>query len=110
MIIIKRNNREDGEAAVDCLLGSDPQEPFRKGEAQQVESYCPQDGGRVSTSPEDRQAMQIEVSPSTLRYNNHLNPLMMKENWTETEERLLFHLHDELGNKWAIIAAKLGGR
>ena len=23
---------------------------------------------------------------------------------------MLFHLHDELGNKWAIIAAKLGGR
>lgn len=110
LIIIKRNNRADGEAAVDCLLGSNPQEPFRKGEAQQVESYRPQDGGRVSTSPEDRQAMQIEVIPSTLRYNNHLNPHMMKDNWTEAEERLLFHLHDELGNKWAIIAAKLGGR
>ena len=54
--------------------------------------------------------MSIEVTTPTFRYNNHLNPLMMKENWTEAEERLLFHLHDELGNKWAIIAAKLGGR
>lgn len=34
----------------------------------------------------------------------------MKDTWTETEERQLFRLHDELGNKWAIIAAKLGGR
>jgi hypothetical protein len=35
---------------------------------------------------------------------------MMKDNWSEAEERELFRLHDELGNKWAIIAAKLGGR
>lgn len=95
---------------MDCILGPNPQEPFRKGEAQQVESDCPQDGRRVSASPEDRQTMSLEVTPPRLRYNNHLNPLMLKDNWTEAEERLLFHLHDELGNKWAVIAAKLGGR
>jgi hypothetical protein len=44
------------------------------------------------------------------RYNNHLNPLMLKDAWTQEEERQLFRLHDELGNKWAVIAAKLGGR
>jgi myb proto-oncogene protein/myb-related protein len=44
------------------------------------------------------------------RYNNHLNPLTVRDSWGEHEERLLFRLHDELGNKWAVIAARLGGR
>lgn len=34
----------------------------------------------------------------------------MKDSWSEKEETLLFRLHDELGNKWAIIAASIGGR
>lgn len=60
--IIKRNNLEDGEAAVDSLWGSDPQESIWKGEAEQVESDSSEDVRRVSASPEDRKAMQVEVT------------------------------------------------
>jgi hypothetical protein len=39
-----------------------------------------------------------------------LNPSFAKEDWTEYEEMDLLRLHNELGNKWAIIAARLEGR
>lgn len=34
----------------------------------------------------------------------------MKEDWTYEEELALYSLHDEIGNKWAQIAAKMNGR
>ena len=54
--------------------------------------------------------MQREVLSLRPRYNNHLNPSFAKEDWTSEEELLLVQLHNELGNKWAVIAARLGGR
>jgi hypothetical protein len=31
-------------------------------------------------------------------------------NWSYEEEKYLFRLHNELGNKWAIISRKMNGR
>lgn len=42
------------------------------------------------------------------RYNNHLDPALNREEWALAEEKKLFELHDQLGNKWAIISQKLG--
>jgi hypothetical protein len=39
-----------------------------------------------------------------------LNPDIKKTAWTETEDKLLFDLHMQMGNKWAEIAKYLPGR
>jgi hypothetical protein len=43
------------------------------------------------------------------RYNNQLDPGVCHEEWVLEEEKRLYQLHDELGNKWAIISHRLGG-
>ena len=44
------------------------------------------------------------------RYQNHLNSLITNEKLTDEEERLLFRLHDECGNRWSVIANHFPGR
>ncbi|XP_051125871.1 transcription factor MYB10-like [Andrographis paniculata] len=45
-----------------------------------------------------------------LRWMNYLKPGLRRGNFTKQEEHLILHLHAQLGNKWAAIAAKLEGR
>ena len=44
------------------------------------------------------------------RYHNHLDSMIMHSEWTKEEEDLMKRMHDEVGNKWAIISKKLPGR
>jgi len=44
------------------------------------------------------------------RWHNHLNPDIKKTAWTESEDKLLYDLHLQMGNKWAEIAKYLPGR
>lgn len=41
---------------------------------------------------------------------NHLQPSLDKREWRTEEDRVLLAAHEALGNKWALIAAKLDGR
>ncbi len=45
-----------------------------------------------------------------IRYHNHLDSTILRTEWTTEEEQHLYRLHDDIGNKWAIIAQKLPGR
>lgn len=44
------------------------------------------------------------------RWLNHLDPTVVKGGWTDEEDRKLLALHEEYGNKWAVIAKQFPGR
>ncbi len=44
------------------------------------------------------------------RWVNHLDPTLKHTPFTSEEDELLCKLHDDLGNKWAVIARQLPGR
>ena len=55
--------------------------------------------------------MPIKVNLKVLRrYHNHLDSAIVKTGWSRDEEIRLFRLHDDIGNKWAVIAQELPGR
>ncbi|KAL2535850.1 myb domain protein 14 [Forsythia ovata] len=45
-----------------------------------------------------------------LRWMNYLRPDIKRGNFTEEEEHSIIRLHEELGNRWSVIAARLPGR
>lgn len=45
-----------------------------------------------------------------LRWMNHLQPSLDKRPWRPDEDEILLAAHEELGNKWALIAMRLHGR
>ncbi|XP_024996317.1 transcription factor MYB4-like [Cynara cardunculus var. scolymus] len=45
-----------------------------------------------------------------LRWINYLRPDIKRGNFTKEEEDTIIHLHEMLGNRWSLIAAKLPGR
>ncbi|PKA60684.1 Transcription factor MYB98 [Apostasia shenzhenica] len=46
------------------------------------------------------------------RWHNHLRPdiKVIKDTWTDEEERRLITAHEEIGNRWAEIAKRIPGR
>ncbi|XP_073151690.1 transcription factor MYB4-like [Henckelia pumila] len=45
-----------------------------------------------------------------LRWMNYLRPDIKRGNFTREEEETIIKLHQELGNKWSVMAARLPGR
>ncbi|KAL0419763.1 UNVERIFIED_CONTAM: Transcription factor [Sesamum radiatum] len=45
-----------------------------------------------------------------LRWMNYLRPDIKRGNFTREEEETIIKLHQELGNRWSVIAARLPGR
>ncbi|XP_042486252.1 transcription factor MYB15-like [Macadamia integrifolia] len=45
-----------------------------------------------------------------LRWMNYLRPNIKLGNFSREEEEIIINMHQEIGNKWAAIAAKLPGR
>lgn len=45
-----------------------------------------------------------------LRWMNHLQPSLDKRPWRPEEDAVLLEAHQALGNKWALISMRLGGR
>ncbi|KAM3695987.1 hypothetical protein ACB094_06G004300 [Castanea mollissima] len=45
-----------------------------------------------------------------LRWLNYLQPDVKRGNYTEEEDLMIIKLHEELGNKWSMIAESLPGR
>jgi len=45
-----------------------------------------------------------------LRWHNHLDPLVRKSPWSETEEFVFVEAHKLYGNKWADISKLIPGR
>jgi hypothetical protein len=50
------------------------------------------------------------VSRRPLRYENHINTETAKVEWTIEEELLLIQYHNDIGNKWSVIAQKIPGK
>ena len=44
------------------------------------------------------------------RWHNHLNPALVKREWTVVEEQRIFEQHKLHGNRWATIAEAFPGR
>ncbi|XP_031259274.1 transcription factor MYB13-like [Pistacia vera] len=45
-----------------------------------------------------------------LRWMNYLRPDIKRGNFTQEEEEIIIQMHQELGNRWSTIAARLPGR
>lgn len=46
---------------------------------------------------------------NTFRWHNHLDPMVRKSPWNETEEFVFIEAHKIYGNKWAEIAKMIPG-
>ncbi len=66
----------------------------------------------VLNSWKESETMSIKVwfRFISFRYQNHLDSAIVSEKLSEEEEKLLFRLHDEHGNKWSVIANRFPGR
>jgi hypothetical protein len=57
-----------------------------------------------------RKAVPRTVVPLPLSYENHISTESAKVEWTIEEELLLIQLHNDIGNKWSVIAQKIPGK
>lgn len=56
------------------------------------------------------EAVQVEVKVDIGRYATYIDTSYRREEWSYEEEQRMVDYHNELGNKWAVIGNKLGGK
>lgn len=70
-----------------------------------IEQHGPNKWSFIAQNIEGRQGKQCRE-----RWFNHLNPEISKDQWSDTEEWVLFLLHKLYGNKWAVLTQLIKGR
>ena len=58
----------------------------------------------------ERYKMRLFFIINLCRWHNHLDPLVRKSPWNETEEFVFIESHKLHGNKWAEISKMIPGR
>lgn len=54
--------------------------------------------------------LKIFINTHLNRWHNHLDPMVRKSPWNETEEFVFIEAHKIHGNKWAEISKLIPGR
>jgi hypothetical protein len=92
-----------------CLDPAIHKGPFTPEEDQLIVNYVSQQGPRswphITALLPNRSAKQCRE-----RWFNHLDPSLMKSEWTQHEDELIFQQYQTLGTKWSVIAKLFPGR
>jgi hypothetical protein len=70
-----------------------------------VAKYGPQKWSFIAKFVEGRAGKQCRE-----RWHNHLNPNILKEDWSEAEQWVLFLAHTAYGSRWAEMTKLIPGR
>jgi hypothetical protein len=92
-----------------CLDPKIHKGPFTPEEDQLIVNYVAQNGPRswprITSILSNRSAKQCRE-----RWFNHLNPSIVKSEWTQQEDELIFQQFTLVGGKWSTIAKMFPGR
>ena len=92
-----------------CLDPNIKKGPFTPEEDQLVVNFVAQNGPRswprITSVLPHRSAKQCRE-----RWFNHLNPSVVKSEWTQEEDELIFQQHEKMGGKWSTIVKLFPGR
>lgn len=70
-----------------------------------IDVYGPSKWSTIAASMPGREGKQCRE-----RWHNHLNPAILKEQWTESEDLRLFLLYKLYGSKWSVLSFMFNGR
>eukprot|EP00656_Telonema_subtile_P010488 TRINITY_DN15062_c0_g1_i1.p1 TRINITY_DN15062_c0_g1~~TRINITY_DN15062_c0_g1_i1.p1 ORF type:complete len:321 (-),score=44.05 TRINITY_DN15062_c0_g1_i1:130-1092(-) len=89
-------------------------------ELRKKKAWCPQEDAYVVAHVDEWGACKWSKLKNMLpgrvgkqcreRWHNHLDPDIIKTEWTSEEDQLLAEVHKKVGNQWAVIAKCLPGR
>ena len=72
---------------------------------QLIDIHGPSHWSVISSEMKNREGKQCRE-----RWHNHLNPIILKDSWTDEEDLRLFLLYRLYGSKWSILSHMFAGR